>query len=474
MSKNYRKKAVGLVAGFISCAMIVCTLPVANVRAVDGQETGTDKIIYVGDVDGDGAVTPKDVTKMRRFLAGGWDVEVATEDGDVDGDGSITPKDVTKLRRYLAGGWGVELPEKIITKPVATTITAANFPDDIFRKFVSDNFDKDGDGILSVAEIVDVKEINCRPHRYTNFGNDLDDGEIWEAEKNFSSEGNGIKSIQGIEFFTELELINCHNNRIEKVDLSKNKKLREFYSDGNCISKLIAGDSRTLTIIGCENNNLTEIDVSGLKNLKGLDCRNNQIASINCGTKPNLIFIDCGGNNITTIDISNCPLLKELKIGSNELKSLDVSRNTDLELLWCDYNQIESLDVSNNTKLWFLGCHDNPFKTGLDVSKNTALTQLECQDNQLKDLNISNNTLLEILDCGGNELTTFEAGNNTSLKELKIGYNKLSSLDLSKNTALELLWCDGNPLTSIDLSKTKVTGLKLRKNEDVVVTWQHS
>lgn len=68
--------------------------------------------LYVGDVDGDGQITPKDVTKLRRFLAGGWNVEVLTDDGDVDKDGSITPKDVTMLRRYLAGGWEVELPTK--------------------------------------------------------------------------------------------------------------------------------------------------------------------------------------------------------------------------------------------------------------------------------------------------------------------------------------------------------------------------
>ncbi len=67
---------------------------------------------YVGDVDGDGDITPKDVTVLRRYLAGGWNVSVSAEDADVDGDGNISPKDVTVLRRFLAGGWGVELPVK--------------------------------------------------------------------------------------------------------------------------------------------------------------------------------------------------------------------------------------------------------------------------------------------------------------------------------------------------------------------------
>ncbi len=63
----------------------------------------------VGDVDNDGSITPKDVTLLRRYLAGGWNVEVKAESADVDKDGSVTPKDVTMLRRYLAGGWGITL-----------------------------------------------------------------------------------------------------------------------------------------------------------------------------------------------------------------------------------------------------------------------------------------------------------------------------------------------------------------------------
>lgn len=66
-------------------------------------------ITITGDVDGDGQITPKDVTKLRRFLAGGWNVEVSVENADIDGDGKVTPKDVTMLRRYLAGGWGISL-----------------------------------------------------------------------------------------------------------------------------------------------------------------------------------------------------------------------------------------------------------------------------------------------------------------------------------------------------------------------------
>ncbi len=63
----------------------------------------------IGDVNGDGEVTSKDVTILRRYFAEGWDVEIVEANSDIDCDGFVTTKDVTILRRYLAGGWDVVL-----------------------------------------------------------------------------------------------------------------------------------------------------------------------------------------------------------------------------------------------------------------------------------------------------------------------------------------------------------------------------
>lgn len=60
-----------------------------------------------GDVNADGVVDMKDVTFLKRYLAG-RDVEIQTSSADTNGDGQIDMKDVTLLRRYLAG-WNVEL-----------------------------------------------------------------------------------------------------------------------------------------------------------------------------------------------------------------------------------------------------------------------------------------------------------------------------------------------------------------------------
>ena len=57
--------------------------------------------ISAGDTNGDGTVDAKDVTVLRRYLAG-WSVEIQLDAADINGDGEVNAKDVTVLRRQLA------------------------------------------------------------------------------------------------------------------------------------------------------------------------------------------------------------------------------------------------------------------------------------------------------------------------------------------------------------------------------------
>ena len=66
-------------------------------------------VLRPGDVNGDGTVNAKDVTVLRRYVAGGYGVTVDAQIADVSGDGTVNAKDVTVLRRYVAGGYGVVL-----------------------------------------------------------------------------------------------------------------------------------------------------------------------------------------------------------------------------------------------------------------------------------------------------------------------------------------------------------------------------
>lgn len=243
------------------------------------------------------------------------------------------------------------LAEGTAALPAAETgsipINSPHFPDDHFIAYVELRCDKDGDGTLSQAELDGVTEL------YVAYAN--------------------IKDLTGIELFPYLEKLDCKNNNLTRLDVSKNTKLTKLY---------------------CEFNQLTSLDLS----------KNTALTELNCQV--------------------------------NQLTSLDLSKNTALTKLDCALNPLTSLDVSNNTALTYLDCNYNQL-TSLDLSKNTALTKLGCHDNQLTSLDLSKNTALDTLDCSGNkrQITVGETG-QFNLSALK-GFDVSKASGWSEGAAVD-------------------------------------
>ena len=86
-------------------------------------------------------------------------------------------------------------------------ISNTNFPDDSFRKYVLSECDSNHDGFLSISEINEIDGIGVQKY--------------------------GIASLQGIEFFTALEWLDCRSNRLTKLDLSKNPNLYYLWCNDN-------------------------------------------------------------------------------------------------------------------------------------------------------------------------------------------------------------------------------------------------
>ena len=66
------------------------------------------EIAKLGDIDGDSNVNAKDITILRRALAGGYGILVDNDSADFTSDGNVNAKDITVFRRALAGGYGVD------------------------------------------------------------------------------------------------------------------------------------------------------------------------------------------------------------------------------------------------------------------------------------------------------------------------------------------------------------------------------
>ena len=86
------KKIISFVCLLLVLSLIVDFIPKMHIEAKTSDkdsdnEAGLSEVmgsIYIGDVDGDGSITPKDVTKLRRYVDGGWVVSISISDGDVD------------------------------------------------------------------------------------------------------------------------------------------------------------------------------------------------------------------------------------------------------------------------------------------------------------------------------------------------------------------------------------------------------
>lgn len=230
-------------------------------------------------------------------------------------------------------------------------INEKNFPDQNFRDYVATEWDKNGDKYFSPSEIAVAKWITC--------------DNLWE--------GQPIKSLKGIEYFTEIWMLSCVYNDLTTIDLSHNKKLE---------------------YINCHHNQLKELDVSGLPLLKTFYCGQNKLQSIDVSKNKQLKDFSCTENPLNTLDVSQNTELEELACVGNNLTELDVSKNKNLKILWCYQNKLSSLNLENQTELELLGCRENPLSV-LSISANTKLKKLYVNKTNLTSLDATNNTALE-------------------------------------------------------------------------------
>ena len=166
------------------------------------------------------------------------------------------------------------LAEGAAALPAAETgsipINSTHFPDDHFIAYVELRCDKDGDGTLSQAELDGVTEL------YVAYAN--------------------IKDLTGIELFPYLEKLDCKNNNLTRLDVSKNTKLTKLYCEFNQLTSLDLSKNTALTELNCQVNQLTSLDLSKNTALTKLGCHDNQLTSLDLSKNTALDTLDCSGN----------------------------------------------------------------------------------------------------------------------------------------------------------------------------------
>ena len=262
----------------------------------------------------------------------------------------------------------------------------AEIPDPVFKKYLVDHFDTDGDGEISLIEAKAVRRIAVKTDE--------------------------IASLEGIGYFMNLDTLICrgvdpeldiwdyegHPGLLQSLNLEANTRLRHFECDGNLIQSLVLPDAPRLEDLICARNILSELDLTRFPNLVQLQAFDNNIAELDLSGCPRIESAEIGGNLIKQIDVTRCPWLSVLNIGGLDIKTLDLSGNPNLIWLGVYATRISSLDLSANTKLQWLDCFDTDIAS-LDLKPCERLYELKCWQCRISELDISMLPLLEIVEC---------------------------------------------------------------------------
>lgn len=224
-------------------------------------------------------------------------------------------------------------------------LTAEAFPDPAFLQWVQKK-DRNGDGFLSQEELDAVTAMDLRKQ--------------------------GIEQLDGLEYFRNLENLNCSENNL---------------------TALVLEDLPALSSLTCnENPSLETLDLRGAPALEQLYCFHSALSDLDLQDVPNLTYLVWGGSPLQELDLSEVPELQVLHVLGGDLTSADLSQNPKLDMLLWNHTRIETLDLSNQTELTYLNCTDNQL-TSLDLSANSKLETLYAGRNRLLAIRISGDSL---------------------------------------------------------------------------------
>ncbi|MDR1645790.1 MAG: hypothetical protein LBS05_08230 [Tannerellaceae bacterium] len=295
--------------------------------------------------------------------------------------------------------------------PEVPAIPKEDFPDKAFYDFILKNFDTNKDGIISIEEANNVKQIDC---------------------SSLANPQNSFTSIKGLEHFTNLEKLNLSgvhgtDGALFDLDLSKNVALTELFISNASIKTVNISNSPLLKIVRADNSKLEALDVS----------RNTLLE-----------ILDISRNGIKSIDVSKNTVLKELYCARGDLlgekytkmAELDVSANSQLEVLNCSANKLTKINITKNPELKDVDISENDIAF-LNLTQNNELKKLNTSNTQVPFLDIKN-TLIDTLYCRAERglLSSLDAKGSKTLKLVECSF--VEKLDVSESSIETIVFRD--------------------------------
>ena len=167
--------------------------------------------------------------------------------------------------------------------------------DPVFRQYLLEYFDADGDGRLSVIEAELITSLNI--------------------------DADNVRTLEGISSLSGLKYLKCEGSLdargkpqglLTSLDLSGNHLLEQVLCGRNRISSLDVSGCPNLRTLWCFDNRLGALDLSGCPELTDLNCERNLIEELHLETNGKLVSLDCS----PMTDEKGLNLLRELHLSN--------------------------------------------------------------------------------------------------------------------------------------------------------------
>ena len=222
------------------------TMPLGGLPEVTVAGSGTDAISLVCDP---AVKLGRSETSYTEFwlvvppvtMAGGFEITV------VDDMGGVYTKKTTKS--YTVTRNTLDWMKELKVEPDYDNV-GIEFDDDNFEAFCLSNYDSNHDGVVTGAEVENIKVVNVST--------------------------DNIRSIKGIEFFASLEQLTCRGSLMQTKSAMQTKS----GSYGGQLETIDVSKNVHLWELDCSGNKLEEVDVSNNPNLQTLICNDNPIDEV--------------------------------------------------------------------------------------------------------------------------------------------------------------------------------------------------
>lgn len=355
-----------------------------------------------------------------------------------DGAFSLVVKDLEydtdyEFQAYITTGQTEVKSDAVIAR--TGKMASIPIPDEAFKAYIMSRYDIDKNGKLSMEEAEKIIKLD------------------------FNTYDLKIKSLEGIEYFTNLEYLKAvgyddsRRGELKNISLSKNTKL--------------------LTLI-CYFNKLETCDLRNCKLIKYIDFSSNMLSNmtedgayIDLGENPALEYLDCHSNESFTVFLRNNTALKYIDC-NHTMGQEYFGGCSSLEYIDCSYCQVVvSLNIAGLKKLTTLKCEGNG---GLQYFDASGCENLVFDQRLLDSFACLYFVSFNVRGC--KKLTSFDLSNKCvamnnidlrdciNLKTFKCNGCVVDELYVGGCTALTDIECYENFLHELDVSSCKKLNLR--------------